>query len=200
MATVSPAETLPEPKWLPSPLYRMSLDKYEAMVDSGIFTPRDGLHLINGLLVAKMTQNNPHCTADDLCGVALEGVIPPGWYVRAAKPVRLPPDSMPEPDRAVVRGTIRDYAHRYPGPDDVGLIVEVADSSLRNDRGQAAVYALSGIPVCWIVNLVDRQVEVYSDPGPSGYSSRVDFRAGQDVPVVFDGVQVGVIAVADILP
>jgi len=200
MSTIIPPETLPEPTWMPWPLYRMSLEKYEAMVDSGIFTPRDRLHLINGLLVAKMTQNNPHCTADDLCGVALNGVIPAGWYVRAAKPVRLPPDSMPEPDRAVVRGTIRDYAHRYPGPSDVGLIVEVSDSSLRGDRNQAEVYARSGIAVYWIVNLVDGQVEVYSSPSSSGYSSRVDFLAGQNVPVVIDGVQVGIIAVDEILP
>jgi Uma2 family endonuclease len=200
MSTITPPETLPEPTWTPSPLYRMSLDKYEALVDSGIFTPSDRLHLINGLLVAKMTQNNPHCTADDLCGVALDRVIPPGWYVRAAKPVRLPPDSMPEPDRTVLRGAIRDYTHRYPGPSDVGLIVEVADSSLADDRNQAEVYARSGIPVYWIVNLVDGQIEVYSNPNSAGYSSRVDFVAGQDVPVVIDGVQVGIIAVDDILP
>jgi Uma2 family endonuclease len=200
MSTITPTETLPEPTWMPSLLYRMSLDKYEAMVDSGIFTPRDRLHLINGLLVAKMTQNNPHCMADDLCGVALDRVIPPGWYVRAAKPVRLPPDSMPEPDRTVLRGTIRDYTHRYPGPSDVGLIVEVSDSSLADDRNQAEVYARSGIPIYWIVNLVDGQIEVYSNPSAAGYASRVDFDAGQDFPVVIDGVQVGVIAVDDVLP
>jgi Uma2 family endonuclease len=200
MATVTPVETLPEPTWTPSPLYRMSLDKYEAMVDSGIFTPGDRLHLINGFLVAKVTQNDPHCTADDLCGVALDSVIPPGWYVRAAKPVRLPPDNMPEPDRTVVRGAIRDYARRCPGPGDIGLIVEVSYSSLADERNQAQVYARNGIPVYWIVNLIDRQIEVYSGPGSSGYSSRVDFLAGQNVLVVIDGVQVGIIAVDDILP
>jgi Uma2 family endonuclease len=187
-------------EWIPSPLYRMTLEKYEAMVDSGAFSEHDRFHLINGFLVAKITQGDPHCTADDLCGEVLAQVIPAGWYVRAAKPIRLPPDSKPEPDRCVVRGAIRDYSRSSPGPKDVGLVVEVADSSLNDDREQAMVYAASGIPFYWIVNLVDSQVEVYSSPSSAGYSSRIDYAAGQNVPVVIDSVQVGIIAVDDILP
>jgi hypothetical protein len=57
--------------WIPSPLYRLTLEQYEAMVDSGIFSGRDRLHLISGYLVAKMTQNDLHATADELCGEAL---------------------------------------------------------------------------------------------------------------------------------
>ena len=68
------------------------------------------------------------------------------------------------------------------------------------DRQQANLYGRSGIPVYWIVNLVDRQVEVYTDPGPSGYALRHDYLSGQQVPVVIDGHQVGQIAVDDILP
>ncbi len=124
--------------WIPSSLYRLSLEQYEAMVDSGIFTGRDKVQLINGYLVAKMTQNTPHATADDLCGDLLNRVIPPGWYVRAAKPIRLPTESSePEPDRCVVRGGIRDYSARHPEPADIALAVEVADSSL--DGGMAVL-------------------------------------------------------------
>ena len=108
--------------WIPSSLYRLTLDQYEAMVDSGIFTGREKVQLINGYLVAKMTQNTPHATADDLCGDLLNRVIPPGWYVRVAKPIRLPTESSePEPDRCVVRGGIRDYSARHPGPADIAL-------------------------------------------------------------------------------
>ena len=61
--------------------------------------------------------------------------MPAGLALRAAKPVRLPAqDSQPEPDRCVVRGTIDDYDERHPGPDDIALLVEVADSSLADDR------------------------------------------------------------------
>jgi Uma2 family endonuclease len=187
--------------WVPSPLYRLTLDEYEAVVASGALSARDRFHLINGYLVAKMTQNDPHCTADDLCGEALTRLLPPGWYVRAAKPVRLPAQaSKPEPDRCVVRGSIRDYSRQSPGPADVGLVVEVSDTSLGEDRKLAQVYGGSGIPVYWIVNLVDKKVEVYGDPNSAGYASRVDYVMGQNVPVILDGVEIGRLAVADIMP
>jgi Uma2 family endonuclease len=87
-----------------------------------------------------------------------------------------------------------------PGPAYVALIVEVAVSSLAEDRIQADLYAAAGIAVYWIVNMVDSQIEVYSGPTSTGYSSRVDFLPGQSVWVVIDGVQVGTIAVDDVLP
>jgi Uma2 family endonuclease len=203
MASVIPTQATESPgisEWVPSPLFRWTLEQYEGMVESGAFSTHDRFHLVNGYVVAKMTQGDPHCTADDLCGEALARVIPPGWYVRVAKPIRLPPDSKPEPDRCVVRGTIRDYSRRSPGPGDVGLVVEIADSGLSEDRKQALVYARSGIPVYWIVNLVDCVVEVRTNPAPGGYASRVDYAYGESVPVVIDGIEVGQIAVADILP
>jgi Uma2 family endonuclease len=205
MSTIVPLPPTNQPAdtgWIPSPLYRMTIEQYEAMVESGAFKTRDRFHLINGYLVAKMTQNPPHVVADELCGGELLRIIPPGWHVRQGKPIRLPDrESEPEPDRCVVRGTIREYERRHPGPHDIAMVVEVADSSLPEDHEMAAaVYGPSGIPVCWIVNLVNRQVEVYSDPGPQGYRSRVDFPEGQAVPVVIEGRQLGEIAVADILP
>ena len=205
MSTViPPAPTIPPagPGWIPSPLYRLTVEQYEAMVESGAFKARDRFHLINGYLVAKMTQNPPRVVADELCGGALLRLMPPGWHLRAGKPIRLPGrDSEPEPDRCIVRGTIRDYAGRHPGPDDIAMVVEVADTSLLEDREMAtAVYGPSGIPIYWIVNVVSRQVEVYTDPGPQGYRSRVDFPVGQAVAVMIDGQQLGQVAVDDILP
>jgi Uma2 family endonuclease len=190
-----------DPSWIPSSLYRVTLEQYEAMVDSGIFTGRDKVHLINGYLVAKMTQNTPHATADDLCGDRLDDVIPLGWYVRVAKPIRLPTEaSEPEPDRCVVRGGIRDYSTRHPGPADIALVVEVADSSLGDDRNMAQIYGQAGVPIYWIINLVDRQVEVYTNPSPSGYQSLEVLVPPHVLNVVIDGTEVGEIAVADILP
>lgn len=80
------------------------------------------------------------------------------------------------------------------------MIVEVAVSSLAQDRQQAAIYAASGIPYYWIVNVVDRKVEVYLDPAPNGYKLRSDYAAGEKVPVVIDGVRVDDIAVDDLMP
>jgi Uma2 family endonuclease len=167
---------------------------------AGVFTKRDRPHLINGLLVAKKTQGDAHCVADDLCRLALSGLVPAGWFIRSDKPVRLPPDGEPEPDHAVVRGTIRDYRHGHPGPPDVALTVEIADSSLLEDRGMVPVYGRAGVPIYWIVNLVGRQVEVYSGPRPDGYAACDVYRPGHFVPVVLDGTTVGPIAVDDTLP
>jgi Uma2 family endonuclease len=206
MTARSPADVPTGPEWVPSPPYRLTLEQYERMVDEGILGEHDRVHLINGVLVAKMTQNDPHCTADDLCGEALRRVIPAGWYIRAAKPIRIPGragrrDSKPEPDRCVVRGTIRDYEERSPGPADVGLIVEIADASLADERKLAIeVYGPARIPVYWIVDLLHRQVEVHTAPGPRGYRSTEVFKEGQSVPVVIGGREVGRIAVKDILP
>jgi hypothetical protein len=92
------------------------------MVKTAKFFDRDPVHLINGYLVRKTTLHDPYLTADELCERALEKAIPPGWHARSAKPVRLPPDSKPEPGRSVVRRQIRDYSTRSPGPADTVLV------------------------------------------------------------------------------
>jgi Uma2 family endonuclease len=175
ITTVPPPLTALETGWIPSRLYRMTVDEYEALVASGAFKGRNRFHLINGYLVEKMTQNPPHMIANELLGAELSRIVLPatGYHVRATGPIRLPQrDSEPEPDRCIVRGAIRDYEGGHPGPADIGIVIEVADTSLAEDRKLAdEVYGPAGIPVYWIVDLVHRQIEVYTDPGPAGYGS-----------------------------
>ena len=148
---------------------RLSVEKYEAMVASGAFTKRDRLELIEGNLVEKMTQNPPHSVTVGLCDDVIRVSLPAGWHTRQEKPVRIPErDSMPEPDVSVTRGKRADWLHRHPGPADVALVVEVADSTVEDDRAMALTYGGGGVPVYWLVNVRDRQIEVYS--GPSGPS------------------------------
>ncbi len=206
MSTIAPTqprtEAPPSPDWAPGPLYRLTVDQYEAMVESGVFAARDKVQLINGHLVAKKTQNTPHVTADLLCGAALDRiVVPVGWHVRPGAPVRLPGQSSePGPDRSVARGSVRDYLGRHPGASDLALVVEVSESSLGDDRVMAGIYGDAGIPIYWIVNLIERQVEVYSNPGPTGYATLEVLARGHVLSLVLDGVEVGQIAVDDILP
>ena len=200
-STMPPAAVMPA--WIPSRLYRMTLEQYEALAASGAIPTSHRVHLVNGYLVEKMTQNPPHTIADLRCGRELDRVTPRGWHVRPGKPVRIPMpgrDSEPEPDRFVVRGKIEDY-ERHPGPGDIALVVEIADSSLADDHQLAVeVYGPAGIPVCWIVDVNARRVEVYTLGGPQGYGPPEFFEEGQSVPVVIRGRQVGEIAVKDILP
>lgn len=102
----------------------------------------------------------------------------------------------------MVRGGIADYATRDVTAGDLGLVVEIADSSLAVDRDvMGRLYASGGVPVYWIVNLVDDLVEVYSDPDPvKGYRSRVDHRRGDRIAVAVDGVEIGRLAVDDLIP
>jgi Uma2 family endonuclease len=188
--------------WVPSPLYRMSVEKYEAIAEAGILGKRDRVHLINGYLVTKKRKDPPHSFADMSCGAAFERLLPPDFFMRSSSPIRLPDQaSEPEPDRCVVRGKIRDYTEQHPGPADIALVIEVALTTLADDRKLAtAVYGPAGIPVYWIIDLVHRQVEVYSNPGPEGYRSIRVVDEGQLVAVEIDGQELGRIAVADVLP
>ena len=192
------------PAWIPSPLYRMTVEEYEALVASGAFKGRNRFHLIDGYLVEKMTQDPPHTAADERCGRELLRVVPRGWTVRSGKPVRIPRpgrDSEPEPDRSVVRRRPDDYAGRHPDPGDIALVVEIADSSLAEDRDYAInLYGPAGISVCWIVDVNARRLKVYTLAGPQGYGPPEFFGEGQIVPVMIRGRQVGRIAVKDILP
>ncbi|MBV8487338.1 MAG: Uma2 family endonuclease [Planctomycetaceae bacterium] len=186
------------------PPYRLSVDQYEAMVASGVLTKHDRLELIEGVLIAKMTKGPRHSAVAVHLGELLRGVLPKGWHIRLEQPLRIPERSEPEPDLAVIRGASLDYEDRHPGPAEVALVVEVAESSLTRDREiMGHIYAAAGIPVYWIVNLKGRSrlVEVYTRPTRTrGYRIRDDYRPGQDLALKIEGKEIGRIAVADLFP
>jgi Uma2 family endonuclease len=186
--------------WIPAPLARLTVDQYEALIDSGVFTERDRFQLINGLLVAKLPKKRPHVIACDETSRLLARIIPHAWHVMTEDPVRIPPKSEPEPDVAVVRGKPRDYPILPPGSETLAMVVEIADRTITKDRKMVRVYGPAGIPVYWIVNLKTRKIEVYSDPRSDGYATRRDFSEGDSVPVMVEGKEVGRIAVTDVLP
>jgi Uma2 family endonuclease len=108
--------------------------------------------------------------------------------------------SRPEPDLAVIRGVVEDDVERAVTADDTALVVEIAGTNLLSDRtDMARVYAAAGIPVYWIVNLAEGQIEISADPGHDGYQSHQVLGRGQDVPVVVAGIEVAWIAVSDLL-
>ncbi|MBX9583920.1 MAG: Uma2 family endonuclease [Gemmataceae bacterium] len=184
--------------------YRLSVADYHRMIAADILTEDDPVELLGGYLVTKMPQGTPHGNTLDRLADDLRSVTPAGWRTRVQLPITLA-ESEPEPDVAVVRGDRQTFAGRHPGPTDFGVVFEVAASSLSEDRRvKGCYYAEAGIPVYWIVNLEDGLVEVYTDPNPAAtppaYRSRVDYRPGQDVPVVLDGQPVGAIPVAELIP
>jgi Uma2 family endonuclease len=200
MSTITRQQRAAVADWIPSPLVSLTVDKYESMVNSGVLTKRDRVHLINGFLVGKVSKNPPHVLASRNVRDELARLIPSGWDLRLEAPVRLPPKSEPEPDISMARGSKADYATRHPGPADLAMVVEIAESSVAEDRKMTRVYGPAGIPIYWIVNLKARQIEVFTLKQRGSYGRPRVFKPGQTVPVVVDGIEVGRIAVNDILP
>jgi Uma2 family endonuclease len=202
MSTLASMPTQPAgPIRIPWPLYRMSLEQYESLIASGFFPKQDDVHLINGYVVNRMAESPLHGAVCDAILKAIGAFLLAGWFPRVQNGLKIPSQvSIPRPDLAVVRGTPRDYLKRYPDAADAALVAEVSVSSLDEDRAMADIYAAGGVPVYWIVNVEDGQIEVYSKPGPSGYQSHEVLAPGHMLSVVIDGVVIGEIPVADILP
>lgn len=202
--TVGHQPSGPVTYWADPSVYRFSVAQYQRMIETGIITHGDKVELLEGYLVRKMSRNPPHDGTIGVMDETLRAAIPPGWYLRAQLTVVLP-DSQPEPDFAVARGRSRDYLTRHPTPADVGLVVEVADSSLvRDQQAKARIYARAGVVCYWIINLVDRRVEVYTQPSGPGdapaYGAFQTFQPGDAVPLVLDGNTVASVPVASLLP
>lgn len=170
------------------------------MIDRGIFGPDDRLELIDGLLIVKEPQDSDHFTGIMLVAEALQKAFGPGWFVRPQGPVALDDRSEPEPDVSVVRGSPRDYRLEHPARPV--LVVEVSKSRLRFDRlRKASLYARNGGEEFWIVNIVERVVEVHRDPAP-GRRARYHSvqRLGPDDHVTPLAAPAARILVADLLP
>jgi len=183
---------------------RFTVAEYHELTRIGVLTTEDRVELIDGYLVNKMPQNDPHHSTVHRLNLDLVRLVPLGWQPRTQLPITIG-NSEPEPDGAVVRGDRRTYDTRKPTGADFGIVIEVSDTTLRFDRRfKMAEYAGAGIPVYWIVNLIDSHVEVYTDPDvttdPPAYRTRTDYTPGQSVPLVLDGQTVATVPVVDLLP
>ncbi len=199
MATIAPTTPLDHR----AGSYRLSVHQYERMADAGILTEDDKVELLDGDLVRKMTKGQPHTAALVETRDALLRVLPSGWHLQQEGAVRIPPFDEPEPDLAVVRGKSRDYValKRPPEPQEIAIVIEVADASLARDRGEKLrAYAKGGIPTYWILNLIDRQLEIYTKPRESAYTDCQVLGPDEAAPVVIDQSKPGNISVVELLP
>jgi len=184
-------------------LWRLSVEQYHAMMEAGILLSGDPVELLEGLLVEKMSKNSTHRKANRRLRLILERLAPAGWFVDAQEPITTA-DSEPEPDLAVIRGDPDAYSN-HPGPQDLALVVEGSDATLQRDRTiKQRIYARAGVSVYWIINLIDGQIEVYTDPtGPDekpSYRQRRDYGPADEVPFIIEGREIGRIAVREVLP
>jgi Uma2 family endonuclease len=201
---MSTATTVPASFGDAASLARFSVARYQKMIEAGILTSEDRVELLENYVVLKMTRNPLHDSTIQRMLQVLFPLSPTGWGLRVQSCITLP-DSQPEPDFAFARGAWSDYRSRHPGPADIGLVIEVADSSLlRDQRDKTRIYARAGIPCYWIVNLVDQRVEVYSQPsGPTAtpaYQSFQTYQPGDAIPLVLDGATAASVPVSGLLP
>ena len=139
--------------------------EYQKMGDAGVFLPGERVELIDGEILEVTPQKSRHATVVTLVGDALRIAFASGFHVRIQLPLALDPYSEPEPDVAVIVGSPRDYRESHPT--SAVLVVEVADTSLEHDRKRkGSLYARSGLSDYWVLNLLDRCLEVYRDPIP----------------------------------
>jgi Uma2 family endonuclease len=179
------------------PRKRWSVEEYLRLCETGLIGPEDHVELLEGEIVEKMGQNLPHIAGIRALAEALRAVYGPGNDVSQQLPIRTT-DSVPEPDVLVLRGSWRDYVARHPEASEVVLVGEVSDASrLLGDRTEKLrIYARAGFGEYWILNLVDRRLEVHRRPQADGtYGEAIHY--AEDASLAVAGKE---IRVADLLP
>lgn len=203
--SVAAAPPLPSPTPLLSiaGFRRITPQQYHNLHHSGVIQEGEPVELLEGYMVEKKMRNPPHDNGVRCLTRLLYRHTPPNWEPQVQCAVSLGA-SEPEPDGAILRGLRQDYQAKLPAAADLGLVIEVSDSTLAFDRrDKGRIYARAGIPVYWIVNVVDRRIEVYTNPDPAAnppeYTASAVYLPGQAVPLVLDGVTVSAIPVGEFL-
>ncbi len=186
-------------------LRQFSVTDFDRMLAAGMFDDRDRIELLEGMIVQMPTQKPPHSVAIRKASQILPPVIPEGWIVQFQHPIVVG-GSERAPDIAVVRGPIGRYLKRHPTRTDIEIVGEVADTTLKKDRQVlAGLFARDRIPVYWVINVPDKQIEVYTQPsiddtGAAYYKARQDYGRKDVVPLTIKSRVDAKIRVRDLLP
>jgi Uma2 family endonuclease len=199
----------PPPSQLPrlSPrqgVRKFTVEEYHKLIDEGFFAANEKFELVEGWIVNKMSRNPPHDVAIFEAQTEIQSHLPPEWIIRVQLAVTLN-DSEPEPDLAIVRAPGRAYTGAHPGPTDIAMVIESSATSLEFDRAdKGRVYSVARIAVYWILNVIDKQVEVYTEPSGtdanSGYRVQQIFTGDDLVPLVIAGETIAGIPSRQLLP
>ncbi len=180
------------------PPFRFTVEQYDEMIDAGILDENVRVELIRGEIVPKMPIGDNHSACVKRLNLFLGRAAGPRAIIGIQDPIRLT-DSEPEPDVSVVAPRADFYADGKPGPNDIMLLIEVADSSLEFDReDKLPIYAEAGIAEYWIVNLQEEVIEVYRDPAEEVYRNQTIARRGDSLTLL--ALPDVTVAVRDILP
>ncbi len=179
--------------------HRFSVEEYHRMAEAGIFHEDDRVELIDGEIVEMTPIGSRHVACVDKLTRLFTGHVGDRAIVRVQSPVRLCGEAEPQPDVALLRPRADFYAAGLQQASDVLLTVEVADTSLDYDLNvKVPLYARSGVPEVWVVDLEGEQVHVFRDPKGSGYGVRETLGRGESLRVPLAGV--AALGVDDVIP
>lgn len=157
---------------------RFTITEYHHLAEIGFLSEDDRVELIYGQIVEMAAKGTAHEVCITRLLRELPKLISDRATIRCQSPIVLPTDSEPEPDFTIVQNRDDDYLNSHPEPENVLLVIEISDSSLDYDQEvKLPLYAEAGISDYWIFNLIDNQLEVYSEPyqdlqGKFGYSAK----------------------------
>lgn len=174
--------------------HRFTIDEYYRMAEVGLIPRGARVELLDGQIVDMMPIGPFHSGVVTRLSEIFSDLNARRWSQIAQSPLRLDRNSEPQPDLMLVKRRADSYTRSHPGPDDVFLVIEVADSSLDFDRSEKLpIYGKAGIAELWIVNLQDRQIEVYRDPHFTGYGTTAILREGESAaPAAFPDARISV--------
>ena len=174
--------------------HKLSVEDYHKLGEAGILTEDSRVELIEGELIDMAPIGGPHMRLVNRLTRLLVPAVGDLGVVSIQNPVTLPPDAEPQPDVTILKPVAAGAAAVVPGPDDVLLLIEVADTTLAYDRNtKLKLYARAGIAESWIVNLQSKCLEVYREPTARGYSRKIEFASGDTIsPLALPSVEVTV--------
>ena len=183
----------------PTAIKRLSVKSYHRMSELDILDPNERTELIAGQITLMAAKGTPHVTSLHLLANALREQLGNTALVRTQDPIQLDDFSEPEPDLVIVKGTVLEYAEQHPRPEHVYLVVEVTDSTLKQDcEIKEKLYAQAGLIDYWVVNLKKRQLHIFRDPTPTGYTSHLILtEPNQASPLAFPNL---IVILTSILP
>ncbi|MCY7377239.1 MAG: Uma2 family endonuclease, partial [Pyrinomonadaceae bacterium] len=166
-------------------LRQITVEEYDLMIESGVFDEDDRIELLNGVIVEKMPKGTKHSSANDRIAKVFYRGLGDDVFLRNQNPIWLDGFSEPEPDIVLAVPRTDEYENSHPTPNEILLIVEIADSTLGYDRHtKGAAYARAGIRQYILLNVQEKTLEDYREPNADGFQSKQTYRAGNNFNLV----------------